>query len=744
MSSATYQRQRILIEDFRQITNTNSDTAQRFLKVNGWRFDDALDEYFANPPIQVNKSNLNKVWNKYKDADDDNLMSVPDGLIQYGEDLGIDLTSENALALAQLCGATLQAENWPKESWTAGWSIVGGDSIDKQKQYMETTTEKLKEDGAYFTQVYSHTFELGKGQGARILTFEDAKAYWSILLAHHLGDDDGSAPSKSLVKEDGSPCEFTKKHLEIWFGFLEEQKVAVTKDTWLEFLNFIRSIDGHFSTFDEAAAWPSLIDDFVEHFRISLVTCSSFSTTTMSFTESAPPQSIETGHQDVIHDAQLDYYGKRLATASSDRTIKITDITDAPSSTYTNSNAVILQGHQGPVWQVAWAHPKYGSILASSSYDGKVFIWKQEGANWTRIKDHTLHTSSVNSISWAPHELGPTLACASSDGNVSVLTFHNDGTWDASMLAAHKLGVTSVSWAPASSNSNITAPGSANASALSHKLVTGGCDSLIKIWSLNSETKQWQCDDTLQTHTDWVRDIAWSPNVGLSKQYIASASQDKTVYVHTQQIANGEWSSTKIDYDFKDTVWRLSWSLSGNVLAVSAGDGKVTLWKENLEGVFELLTYVCDAILPLIASHDTMMNEAIHRRSIMLAWTLDPAAQTALEYYITTLAMPHDLVHIVNVDTKGTGNLELELKERINQLETQVAEGIQVISHTLSGETSSALVEFADKYSPDMVVLGRRNLGHWKRIASDEGFSLSSHLATHIESPVVIVKFYKD
>lgn len=101
-------------------------------------------------------------------------------------------------------------------------------------------------------------------------------------------------------------------------------------------------------------------------------------------------------------------------------------------------------------------------------------------------------------------------------------------------------------------------------------------------------------------------------------------------------------------------------------------------------------------------------------------------------------------VHIVNVDSKGTGNLELELKKRIHQLETQVAEDIQVISHTLSGETPSALVEFADKYSPDMVVLGRRNLGHWKRIASDEGFSLSSHLATHIESPVVIVKFYKD
>lgn len=28
--------------------------------------------------------------------------------------------------------------------------------------------------------------------------------------------------------------------------------------------------------------------------------------------------------------------------------------------------------HEGPVWQVAWAHPKFGNILASCSYDRKV------------------------------------------------------------------------------------------------------------------------------------------------------------------------------------------------------------------------------------------------------------------------------------------------------------------------------------------------------------------------------------
>ena len=32
---------------------------------------------------------------------------------------------------------------------------------------------------------------------------------------------------------------------------------------------------------------------------------------------------METQHGDMVHDAQLDYYGKKLATCSSDRTIKV-------------------------------------------------------------------------------------------------------------------------------------------------------------------------------------------------------------------------------------------------------------------------------------------------------------------------------------------------------------------------------------------------------------------------------------
>lgn len=202
--------------------------------MNGWRFDDALDEYFSNPPIQINKSSLTSIWNKYKDSDDDNIMSVPEGLIEYGNDLDIDLTSESALALAQLCGATLQAENWQKQSWISGWSGVGADTLDKQKDYVNSTPDKLSQDKEFFTKVYSHTFELGKAQGARILTFDDAKAYWNILLAPHLPDSVDTQGSPSLNNDNNEPCQFTKQNLEFWFDFLEQQKVAVTKDTWLE------------------------------------------------------------------------------------------------------------------------------------------------------------------------------------------------------------------------------------------------------------------------------------------------------------------------------------------------------------------------------------------------------------------------------------------------------------------------------------------------------------------------------
>jgi hypothetical protein len=39
------------------------------------------------------------------------------------------------------------------------------------------------------------------------------------------------------------------------------------------------------------------------------------------------------------------------------------------------------------------------------------------------------------------------------------------------------------------------------------------------------ERNNWIEEEILQGHTDWVRDVAYAPSIGMSKTYLASASQ---------------------------------------------------------------------------------------------------------------------------------------------------------------------------------------------------------------------------
>jgi protein transport protein SEC13 len=128
-----------------------------------------------------------------------------------------------------------------------------------------------------------------------------------------------------------------------------------------------------------------------------------------------------------------------------------------------------------------------------------------------------------------------------------------------------------------------------------------------------------EIETTLNAHSDWVRDVAWAPNIGLPGEYIATCgqvspsgcdfsflpesvadgwlalaypAQDRTVQIHFRPSPTSAWTSTKLlphgsdnpDPLFPDAVWRVSWSLAGNVLAVACADGKVTLWKEVIGG----------------------------------------------------------------------------------------------------------------------------------------------------------------
>ena len=78
---------------------------------------------------------------------------------------------------------------------------------------------------------------------------------------------------------------------------------------------------------------------------------------------------------------------------------------------------------------------------------------------------------------------------------------------------------------------------------------------MAQVWRYNEAAAAWmQEGDALLGHTDWVRDVAWAPNLGLPLNTLASAGQDGKVFIWAES-APGTWERTLL-HDFQ--VWGCS------------------------------------------------------------------------------------------------------------------------------------------------------------------------------------------
>ena len=86
-------------------------------------------------------------------------------------------------------------------------------------------------------------------------------------------------------------------------------------------------------------------------------------------------------HNDFVHDIAFDFYGKRIATCSSDQKIRIWEKKLINGDVeWVNTDALYgeRKGHNGAVLKVSWADPEFGSVLASCGFDRQVIVWAEE------------------------------------------------------------------------------------------------------------------------------------------------------------------------------------------------------------------------------------------------------------------------------------------------------------------------------------------------------------------------------
>jgi nucleoporin SEH1 len=87
-------------------------------------------------------------------------------------------------------------------------------------------------------------------------------------------------------------------------------------------------------------------------------------------------RSIRTEHKDLIHDVAYDFYGTRMATCSSDQTVRVWEV---DSATGNWSPTAAWKAHSGSVWKVTWANPEFGQVIATCSFDRTAAVWEEVG-----------------------------------------------------------------------------------------------------------------------------------------------------------------------------------------------------------------------------------------------------------------------------------------------------------------------------------------------------------------------------
>lgn len=244
------------------------------------------------------------------------------------------------------------------------------------------------------------------------------------------------------------------------------------------------------------------------------------------------------GHSGEVHSLAFSPSGKTLASGSSDKTIKLWQISMAWEI---RTLGGWLSKHSDKVEALAFS--PNGKMLASGSSDCTIKLWEiRTGKQRCTLTDHS---GVVFSLAFS----GDSLTLASGSGDHQIKLWNPDTGRLKCNLSGHANWVRYLTFSPDGKT-----------------LVSGSCDDTIKQWDVLTGIEK----QTLTGHSFSVFAITISPD----GQTIASASQDYTIKLWT--LASGKPKYTLKGHT--NTVCAIAFSPDGKILASASWDNTIKLW----------------------------------------------------------------------------------------------------------------------------------------------------------------------
>ncbi|MBD2604016.1 AAA-like domain-containing protein [Scytonema hofmannii FACHB-248] len=265
-----------------------------------------------------------------------------------------------------------------------------------------------------------------------------------------------------------------------------------------------------------------------------------------------------TGHQYAVNSVSFSADGKRIVTASYDKTAKVWDISGKLITT--------LTGHQYAVNSASFSAD--GKRIVTASYDKTAKVWDISGK---LIATLTGHQYAVNSASFSAD--GKRIVTASSDKTAKV--------WDISgkllaTLTGHQAEVNRASFSPDGK-----------------RIVTASDDKTAKVWDLNGKLIA-----TLTGHQHRVNSSSFSPD----GKRIVTTSDDQTAKVWD---LNGKLITILTGH--QGEVYSASFSPDGKQIVTASADKTAKVWL--VEGLDELLNRGCLRLSDYFVSHPETLKE---------------------------------------------------------------------------------------------------------------------------------------